>query len=98
MVLLIFLALVFHVCLAVEIDPHLHNSQLRFPWGINFKYHGQLHRNFPRMWVVIKFNITPLNKFHFPSVKITPDCDFNISRHTYDRSSVDFKKITEEHL
>ena len=60
---------------SVEIDPNLHHNQLRFPWDVNFKYHGQLHHNLARMWVVTKFNIPPLNKFHFLSVKVAPDCD-----------------------
>ena len=82
---------------SVEIDPNLHHNQLRFPWGVNFKYHGQLHHNLARMWVVMKFTIPPLNKFHFPSVKVTPDCDFNISKHAYERGGSQLRKVTRQY-
>ena len=32
-------------------------SQLKFPWGVNFKYNGQLHHNIDRVWVVTKVPI-----------------------------------------
>ena len=81
---------------SVEIDPSLHHNQLRFPRGVNFKYHGQLHHNLARMWVVIKFNIPPLNKFHFPSVKVAPDCDFNISKQAYERGGSHLRKVASQ--
>ena len=61
----------------LDIDPNLHYNQLRFPWGVNFKYNGQLHHNLARVWVVTKFNLPPIGKFHFPSVKLQPDCEFD---------------------
>ena len=81
---------------SVEIDPSLHHNQLRFPWGVNFKYHGQFHHNLARMWVVTKFNIPPLNKFHFPSVKVAPDCDFNISKQAYERGGSHLRKVASQ--
>ena len=81
---------------SVEIDPNLHHNQLRFPWGVNFKCHGQLHHNLARMWVVTKFNIPPLNKFHFPSVKVAPDCDFNISKQAYERGGSHLRKVASQ--
>ena len=47
----------------LDIDPNLHYNQLRFPWGVNFKYNGQLHHNLARVWVVTKFNLPPIGKF-----------------------------------
>ena len=73
------LLLGFCIVTPLEIDPDLHFNQLRFPWGTNFKYHGQLHHNLARMWVVTKFNLPPINKFYFYHPPITPDCNFNIS-------------------
>ena len=60
----------------IEINPHLHYNQLRFPWGINFKYTGLLHHNLARVWVVTKF---PKNRFHFPPVNLVPDCNFTMT-------------------
>ena len=76
---IIFLTLGISIVSPLEIDPNLHLNQLRFPWGVNFKYHGQLHHNLARIWVVTKFNIPPINKFYFFHAPMTPDCDFNIS-------------------
>ena len=76
---IIFLTLGICIVSPLEIDPNLHLNQLRFPWGVNFKYHGQLHHNLARIWVVTKLNIPPINKFYFFHAPMTPDCDFNIS-------------------
>ena len=76
---IIFLTLGICIVSPLEIDPNLHLNQLRFPWGVNFKYHGQLHHNLARIWVVTKFTIPPINKFYFFHVPMTPDCDFNVS-------------------
>ena len=54
-------------------------NQLKFPWGVNFKYHGQLHHNLARIWIVTKFKIPPIDKFYFYHCPITPDCNFNLS-------------------
>ena len=76
---IIFLTLGICIVSPLEIDSNLHLNQLRFPWGVNFKYHGQLHHNLARIWVVTKFSIPPINKFYFFHAPMTPDCDFNIS-------------------
>ena len=60
----------------VEINPQLHYNQLRFPWGVNFKYTGLLHHNLARVWIVTKFNLPPKNRVHFPPVNLVPDCNF----------------------
>ena len=74
-----FLILGFCIVSPLEIDPDLHMNQLRFPWGVNFKYHGQLHHNLARIWIVTKFKIPPIDKFYFYHSPITPDCNFNLS-------------------
>ena len=74
-----FLILGFCIVSLLEIDPDLHMNQLRFPWGVNFKYHGQLHHNLARIWIVTMFKIPPIDKFYFYHSPITPDCNFNLS-------------------
>ena len=64
------------LCGGIEINPDLHKNQLKFPWGVNFKYTGLLHHNLARVWVVTKIKVPPKNKFHFPSVNLKPDCNF----------------------
>ena len=66
----------FSLSIGIEINPQLHYNQLRFPWGVNFKYTGLLHHNLARVWVVTKFHLPPKNRFHFPPVNIFPDCNF----------------------
>ena len=48
------------------------------------------------MWVVTKFNILTLNKFHFLSVKVAPDCDFNIFKHAYERGGSQLRKVASQ--
>ena len=67
---------------AAEINPHLYENQLRFPWGVNFKYNGLLHHNLARVWIVTKFPLPALNKFYFPEFNFHPQCDFNKSSDT----------------
>ena len=62
---------------SLEIDPSLYHNQLRYPWGVNFKYNGLLHHNLARVWVVTKFNIPPISRFHLPPAKLSPDCSFS---------------------
>ena len=83
--------LIFSLGLAVsiEIDPHLHNNQLRYPWGVNFKYHGKLHHNLARVWIVTKFTLPPMNWFHFPPAKLEPDCDFSYMANITSRNETD---------
>ena len=73
---IIFFTLRICIVSPLEINADLHLNQLRFPWGVNFKYHGQLHHNLARIWEVTKFNIPPINKFYFFHASVTPDCDF----------------------
>ena len=80
MLFLILLSLVpFTTIDSAEINPYLYENQLRFPWGVNFKYNGLLHHNLARVWIVTKFPLPPLNKFYFPSFNFHPQCDFNKS-------------------
>ena len=80
----------------IEIDPLLHQNQLRFPWGINFKYHGKLHHNLARVWVVTKFNLPPREKFNLPPADIEPDCEFNyMSNLTQKNISSKYRKAAD---
>ena len=76
--LLVILSL-FGLVIPAEINPHLYENQLRFPWGVNFKYNGILHHNLARVWIVTKFPLPAMNKFYFPSFNLHPQCDFNSS-------------------
>ena len=86
---------------AIEINPNLNHNQLRFPWGVNFKFHGKMHHNLARVWIVTKFKLPPLNKFHFPPAKLEPDCSFDIpsdikTRNVSDKiinAAIDYKFI-----
>ena len=44
----------------ISISPDLLQNQLRFPYGINFKFNGMVHQNLDRVWIVTKF---PLPKW-----------------------------------
>ena len=78
----------FHCLAAVDIDPALQLNQLRFPWGVNYKFNGLLHHNLARVWVVTKFKIPPRNRFHFPTVKLKPDCSFYARGNSFTTSRV----------
>ena len=80
----------------IEIDPLLHHNQLWFPWGVNFKYHGKLHHNLAKVWVVTKFNLPPREKFNLPPADIEPDCEFNhMSNLTQKNISSKYRKAAD---
>ena len=43
-------------------------NQVKFPWGVNFKYNGQLHHNIDRVWVVTKVPIPSIASLKFGTV------------------------------
>ena len=47
---LIYLMVFLPFCQGIE-------NQVKFPWGVNFKYNGQLHHNIDRVWIVTKVPI-----------------------------------------
>ena len=95
---IIFLTLGICIVSPLEIDPDLHLNQLRFPWGVNYKYHGQLHHNLARIWVVTKFNIPPINKFYFFHAPMTPDCDFNTSNEDLNQTQRKYSRKRESFI
>ena len=40
-----------------NIAPELLKNQLKFPWGVAFKYNGELNHNIDRVWIVTTVHI-----------------------------------------
>ena len=74
---IIFVNLVGTLVASASIAPELNQNQLRFPWGVNFKYNGMLHYNLARVWIVTKIPLPKPSEFNFPSFNFYPDCNFN---------------------
>ena len=64
----------------VDIDPRLYQNILKAPWGINFKYNGEVHHNLDRIWVVTKVPMPRFDKLNFPEWKIAENCTFTKSQ------------------
>jgi hypothetical protein len=62
---------------AIDIAPELYENELKFPWGINFKYNGLLHHNLDRVWVVTKVPLPRWSDVKLPLGKaFNIDCEF----------------------
>lgn len=71
-----------------NISPDLYKNKLKFPWGINYKYNGQLHHNLDRVWVVTKIPIPKFGDIKFyPESQFTLNCSF---------SDKDITRVTNE--
>ena len=46
-------------------DAELSQNQLKFGYGINFKFNGEVHNNLDRVWVVQRFNLPKELDKHF---------------------------------
>ena len=46
-------------------DAELSQNQLKFGYGINFKFNGEVHNNLDRVWVVQRFNLPRELDKHF---------------------------------
>ena len=53
-------------------DPHTSQNQLRFEFGTNFKYHGNLTHNLDRVWVVTSIPVPDFTK--------RPPSEFSLDR------------------
>ena len=60
-------------------SPDVKQNELRFPYGVNFKYNGILHHNMARVWIVTKFQIPKFEDLLFKEHDFMPECDFSIT-------------------
>ena len=52
-----------------------YNNSLKFPYGVNFKYNGEIYQHLERVWVVKRFNIPTANDITaMPKLPNLPDC------------------------
>ncbi len=61
---------------SADIDPRLYQNILKAPWGINFKYNGEVHHNLDRIWVVTEVPLPNFNKIKLPEWDIAENCSF----------------------
>ena len=61
-------------------SPDIKQNELRFPYGVNFKYNGILHQNMARVWIVTKFPLPKFEDLDFSERILMPDCDFSITK------------------
>ena len=62
-------------------SPDIKQNELRFPYGINFKYNGILHHNMARVWIVTKFPLPRFEDLEITDRVFDPDCNFAVTRH-----------------
>ena len=62
-------------------SPDIKQNELRFPYGVNFKYNGILHHNMARVWIVTKFPLPRFEDLEITDRVFNPDCNFAVTRH-----------------
>ena len=55
-------------------DPVLNQNQLRFPYGVNFKYNGVLKHHLNRVWIVTKIPLPDYKNMDFPEMQFDTYC------------------------
>ena len=73
---LILLACIVCIAIGARFSPDLNKNQLRFSYGVNFKYNGMLHHNMARVWIVTKFPIPNFKSLLTMDRKVLPNCEF----------------------
>ena len=62
-------------------SPDTKQNELRFPYGVNFKYNGILHHNMARVWIVTKFPLPKFEDLELTDRVFDPDCNFAVTHH-----------------
>ena len=57
-------------------DAELNQNQLKFGYGINFKFNGEVHNNLDRVWIVQRFNLPKELDTHFKGLKFGLNCNY----------------------
>ena len=58
-------------------DAELSQNQLKFGYGINFKFNGEVHNNLDRVWVVQRFNLPrELDKHFAKGLQFGLNCNY----------------------
>ena len=63
---------------SASLSPDVQRNELRFPYGVNFKFNGMLHHNMARVWIVTKFPIPRFKDLELQDRDFVPECDFEI--------------------
>ena len=63
---------------SASLSPDVKRNELRFPYGINFKFNGMLHHNMARVWIVTKFPIPKFENLELRENDLLPECDFTV--------------------
>ena len=58
------------------LSPNVKQNVLKFQWGINYKYNGELQHGLSRTWVVTKIKIPELKDIKFDAVEFNATCDW----------------------
>ena len=57
------------IAITQDISPEVKRNVLRFPYGVLFKYIGQLTTNIERVWVVNKIELPKITDVNLESIK-----------------------------
>ena len=58
-------------------DAELSQNQLKFGYGINFKFNGEVHNNLDRVWIVQRFNLPrELDKHFVKGLQFGLNCNY----------------------
>ena len=70
------LTIYLHVNSQVTVAPNLYQNKIKFGYGVNFKYNGQLYHNLDRIWVVTRINVPRFQDIAFPDYDINNECAY----------------------
>ena len=66
----------FALAWSVTLPSHTMENQIKFQWGTNFKYMGEVSHNLARVWIVTKLKLPRIEDISFPSQSLLPQCNF----------------------
>jgi hypothetical protein len=66
-----------------DISTDSFKNQLRFQYGVNYKYRGMVHHSLDRVWIVTKIPLPKFSDVKFESLQWDPSCSWLYNSPTY---------------
>jgi hypothetical protein len=78
-----------------DISTATFKNQLRFPYGVNYKYRGMVHHSLDRVWIVTKIPIPKFSDVKFETLQWDPTCSwlYNNKKNVAPRSHLGFQVL-----
>ena len=80
---------------SVKIKPELQKNDLKFGYGINYKYKGMLANSFDRFYVVTKYILPTMDDLKLSPIKYGKECNYlhNLDNRDNDQIKVNIRDL-----